>query len=111
MAALITGCGPSSKEVSALFLENAKAGNHTEMFNMLSSKYQNRVKKYFGAINDSTLKDFYKSDQLVSYSLNVISESENKAEIEALIVTKNNKSHRTTLRLVNESGDWEVSKF
>lgn len=111
MVVLITGCGQSSKETSVVFIENAKAGNHTEMFNMLSSKYQSKVRKHFGSINDSTLKGFYKAGQIISYSLNVIAESDTKSEIEALLVTKDNKSHRTTIKLVNDNGSWKVSRF
>lgn len=107
----LTACSKPSEQVANDFMNNIKNSKHLEIQESLSSDTFKMMTMFYGNISNESLKPYYRSNQLVSYTLHKIGETEKSSRFRVKLKTVSGQVKTDTIDLIKEDGVWKVSNF
>ena len=108
---LLVSCGLNSEDTAREFMGHLYHGEHLSMQDMLGTESKKMMQMFYGSINDKTLKSYYRTNQMQSYTLHKVAETDLSARYQINIKTKTGHALTDTIDLAKEDGVWKVTKF
>ena len=107
----LTACSQSSEQVANKLMFNIKNSNHLEIQDSLSSDTYKMMAMFYGNVSNKSLKPYYRSNQLDSYTIHKIAETDKSSRFQVQLKTISGLLKKDTIDLIKEDGDWKVSNF
>jgi hypothetical protein len=111
MMLFLASCGMSSEETTRKFMGHIYKGEHLHMQDMLASDTKQMMTMFYGSINNSGLKPYYRTGQMMSYTIQKMDETDLSARYGIKIVGKTGKVNGDFIDLTKEDGDWKITSF
>jgi len=108
---VLVGCSSTSEEVATEFMGYIKNGQHLEMQESLSADSYQMMSMFYGSISNKVLKPYYRTGSIVAFNISKMAETSKFSRFKIMVTTKEGQRFTDTLDLVDQDGEWKVSKF
>lgn len=104
------GCDTGHDQTAQRLMSLLKNGKHLSVQEMLSKEMRSMA-TMLGGVSNETLNSYYRSDALASYQLSLMEETDRSVRYKVTVTTRDGKTHSDFIDLVEEAGEWRVSRF